>query len=175
MNNSVWVFPFSKTYYLTHPWKWFQQLRQNCRDVYRRARYGWTYSDVWNWDTWFLRTAIPMLRYLADHSHSYPGDEEFDTPEKWQEWLCRVANLLESGDEYWQDAHNKYYKDYMDSFDINWRHPVQEKDSNVIISAVSEELQRKYLERAKELAQEGEKNVAEAFTEIGKKFHAIWD
>jgi hypothetical protein len=175
MTNSVWTFPYSKLYYLTHPWRWFRQLWQNCHDAYRRARYGWTYTDVWNWDDWFLRTAVPMLRYLADHNQAYPLYEEFDTPEKWQQWLRRMADLLESGDEYWQDAHNEYYKDYMDSFNINWRHPVQEKDSNVIITATSEELQRKYLARAKELSLAGEKNVIEAFNEIGKKFHAIWD
>ena len=35
---SVWSYPYKKTYYLTHPWKWFKHLGMNIRDAYRRAK-----------------------------------------------------------------------------------------------------------------------------------------
>ena len=161
MKMNVWRFPYSARYYLTHPWKWFQQLWRNCRDIYRRARYGYTYSDIWNWDNWFLATAVPMLRYLADHSSAYPGNEEFDTPEKWEKWLHHVADLLESGDEEWQDVHNEYYEEYMNE-PINFNAPPSE-------------LFYKYAARAKELSDAGEANIIEAFAQIGKNFYALWD
>lgn len=161
MTMNVWRFPHSARYYLTHPWKWFQQLWRNCRDTYRRARYGWTYVDVWNWDDWFLKNAVPMLRYLADNHCAYPGQGEFDTSEKWEDWLRHMADLLESGDTEWQDAHNEYYKDYMsEPIDFN---------------APPSELFHKYAARAKELSDAGEANIIEAFAQIGKNFYALWD
>ena len=161
MTMNVWRFPYSARYYLTHPLKWFQQLWRNCRDTYMRARYGYTYSDIWNWDYWFLAVAVPMLRYLANHSTAYPGYDEFDTPEKWEDWLHHIADLLESGDQEWQDAHNEYYEEYMNE-PINFNAPPSE-------------LFHKYAARAKELSDEGEANIIEAFAQIGKNFYALWD
>lgn len=158
---NVWRFPYSARYYLTHPWKWIKQVWRCCRNTYMRARYGYTYSDIWNWDYWFLATAVPMLRYLADHSSAYPGNEEFDTPEKWEKWLHHVADLLESGDEEWQDVHNEYYEEYMKE-PINFNAPLSE-------------LFYKYAARAEELSDAGEANIIEAFAQIGKNFYALWD
>jgi hypothetical protein len=44
---SVWKFPYKKTYYLTHPWKWFYDLYWNFRNFWHRERYGFAYIDVW--------------------------------------------------------------------------------------------------------------------------------
>lgn len=161
MTLNVWRFPYSARYYLTHPWKWFKQLWRNCRDTYMRARYGYTYSDIWNWDHWFLSVSIPMLRYLADNHCAYPCHEEFNTPEKWEEWLHHVADLLESGDKEWQDTKNEYHEDYMNE-------PID-------FNAPPSELFYKYAARAEELSDEGEANIIEAFAQIGKNFYALWD
>ena len=161
MTMNVWRFPCSARYYLTHPWKWFQQLWRNCCDTYRRARYGWTYTDVWNWDQWFINNTVSMFRYLAEHHCAYPGQGEFDTSEKWEEWLRHMADLLESGDEEWQDVHNEYHEDYM-------KEPID-------FNAPPSELFYKYAARAEELSDEGEANIIEAFAQIGKNFYALWD
>lgn len=166
MKMNVWRFPCSKRYYLTHPLKWIKQVWRSCRDTYMRARYGYTYSDVWNWDIWFLATAVPMLRYLADHSSAYPGNEEFDTPEKWEQWLHHVADLLESGDKEWQDVQNEYHEDYMNELVYTPAAELFSKPS---------ELFYKYAARAEELSDEGEANIIEAFAQIGKNFYALWD
>ena len=64
---SVWYWPYATRYYLTHPWKWFKDLKNNIRNVYRRAKFGWTYGDVWDMDQWIMHTFPPMMRYMADH------------------------------------------------------------------------------------------------------------
>ena len=33
MKNSVWTWPYSTRYYLTHPWKWFRELFRNIKDM----------------------------------------------------------------------------------------------------------------------------------------------
>ena len=120
-----------------------------------RARYGWTYSDVWNWDIWFAYTVPPMLRHMADYGSAYPGYEPFDTPEKWHDWLHNIADMIETSTEDWQDEHNEYYEEYTNSWD--------------------EELRIKYMQRAEELAKQGDRNIRYAFENLGKYFYNLWD
>ena len=126
---SVWYMPYNKRYLLTHPWQWFKCAWLCIRDAWRRPVYGWTYGDVWDWDSWFMHVAPEMLRYMADHGSAYPGHPPFETPEKWHEWLHNIADMIETGREDWQDEHNEYYKEYID--DIMKRPFVsEEKDEN---------------------------------------------
>lgn len=155
---SVWYMPYNKKYLITHPWQWFKCAWRNIRDAWRRSVYGWTYGDVWDWDTWFTRVVPDMLRHIANHGSAYPGHEPFDTPEKWHDWLQHMAFLIETADEEWQDEHNEFYKDYMDH--------IMENDK---------ERFNKYIARANELYEQGERNIAQALVEIGQHFYSIWD
>ena len=159
---SVWYWPYTKRYYLTHPWKWFQQLGRNIRDVYRRAKYGWTYTDVWDMDRWIMHTFPPMLRHLAAKGCAYPGREPFDEPEKWNEWLNKMADLIESGLEEKQEECNEYYEEYME-------HLMEPRDIRV------EKMDDDYYRRAGELMHDAEHNLEVAFTQIGKHFYSLWD
>ena len=159
---SVWNFSYRTSYYFTHPWKWFKEIGKNIRDIYRRAKYGWTYIDVWDMDQWIMRTFPPMLRHMADHGSAYPGHEPFDTPEKWYKWLHAMADLLESGLEDKQNECNEYYKEYMD-------HLFDSDDIRVT------EMDRDYFNRSRELMKDAEDNVANAMTSLGKHFYDLWD
>lgn len=173
---SVWRLPCAKRYYLTHPWKWVKDIKRNIADTYRRAKYGWTWVDVWNFDSWFLTIAPDMLRHMADKGSAYPGREPFETPEQWHDWLYEMAGLLETGREDWQDKHNEYYKEYMDHIMDDWEPPIKDK-SGFYHSKPKEqtELQKKYFARAAELAEEGQKNVERALTSMAPHFHCLWD
>ena len=153
--HTVWDLPYGKRYYITHPWKLVQNIGQNIRAAYMRARYGWTYGDVWDWDYWFMNVVPEMFRYLAKHGCAYPGYEPFETPEKWREWLLETADLIETGKEDWQDEHNEYYDEYTNTWD--------------------KELGKKYYARAKELSEQGEKNIRIALGRIAEHFFALWD
>jgi len=102
-----------------------------------------------------MNVAPEMLRYLAKHGHAYPGYEPFETPEKWREWLKETADLIETGKEDWQDEHNEYYEAYTDSW--------------------NEELRSKYLDRAKELGEQGDRNIRIALGRIAEHFYTLWD
>lgn len=153
--SNVWTFPYRTRYYLTHPWKWFAQIGRNIRATYMRTKYGWTYSDVWDWDYWFMNVVPEMFRYLAEHGCAYPGYEPFETPEKWREWLLETADLIETGKEDWQDEHNKYCEEYTNTWD--------------------KELGKKYFARAEELRIQGERNIRIALGRIAEHFYNIWD
>lgn len=159
---SVWSFPYATHYYLKHPWVWFKHAFRNIKDGFRRARYGWTYSDVWDMDQWIMYTFPPMLRHMADKGSAYPGHEPFETAEKWHKWLHAMADLLESGLEDKQDECNEYYKEYMDHlFDPN--------DIRVT------EMDRDYYNRSQELMKDAEDNVANAMRQLGEHFYSLWD
>ena len=172
--HTVWDLPYGKRYYITHPWKLVKNIGQNIRAAYMRARYGWTYGDVWDWDMWFLNVVPPMFRYLAEHGHAYPGYEPFETPEKWREWLNEMADLLDTAKEGWQDEHNEYYKAYINE---SWK-PVRKMDENGYIHTTipePSELSKKYHTRAKELYEQGEKNLRFVLSQIAEHFYSIWD
>lgn len=178
-NFSVWRLPWSKRYYLTHPWVWFKDIGHCIRDAYRRARYGWTYVDCWNWDTWFLSTTPAMLRHMADYGSAYPGYPPFDGDhgtEKWHEWLHEVADLLETGLEDWQDEHNEYYDEFIRQLDTKWE-PAFTDEHGFIHHKPKErsELENKYFARHKELSDQGEKNVRRALSMIAEHFYSLWD
>ena len=173
---SVWYMPYSKRYLLTHPWKWVRRAWHNIRDAWRRSVYGWTYGDVWNWDSWFMHTVPDMLRYMADHGSAYPGREPFTTPERWHDWLHETADLIETGREDWQEEHNEYYKDYMKHIMDKWE-PMIPDENGFYHTPVRGKtpLEEKYFERSKELAKQGEDNVRRALADIGEKIYFLWD
>lgn len=170
---TAWSFCYSKRHYLTHPWKWFKDLWRGIRDSWMRAKYGFCYSDVWDWDNWFLYTTPQMLRHMADKGSAYPGMPPFETSEKWHDWLHEVADLLESGREDWQDAHNEYHDEYMKQLSgIHW------EDDNEYIHCMTREkteIDKKYWDRAHELSKQGEDNVRRAMSMMGEHFFCLWD
>lgn len=155
---SVWYMPYNKRYLITHPWQWVRCAYKNIRDAWRRSVYGWTYGDVWDWDTWFTRVVPDMLRHMADKGSAYPGYEPFDTSEKWHKWLHWIADLIETADEEWQDEHNEFYKDYMDH--------IWENDK---------ERFNKYMTRANELREMGDENIKLALRQVSENFSSLWD
>lgn len=174
-NYSVFRLPCSKRYYLTHPHKWIADIKHNIRDAYRRAKYGWTWSDVWNFYDWFLTIVPDMLHHLAENGCGYPGREPFDTPEHWHEWLHKMADLLESGRDDTQNACNEYYKEYMDHLMENWT--ARTKDENGWLHSVPNisEADKQYFKRAEVIGADAENNVANAMRQLGEHFYSLWD
>ena len=171
---SVFYLRYGKRYYLTHPWAWFKDAYINLKSAWMRATRGWCYSDVWDWDVWFMRVVPNMLRHMAEHGSAYPGREPFNTPERWHDWLNEMADLIESGDEQWQDEHNEYYKEYINSIMSKpWKLAADYEKHHIPL--VDPEIKDKYWARSKELSEQGEKNIKFALESIGSHFYNIWD
>lgn len=164
MNLNVFQWSYRKRYYFKHPIKWFKELLSNIRAVYRRARYGYCYSDVWDFNDWFCSVIPPMLRYMADKGMAYPGSEPFDTPEKWHDWLYKTANTLERLDyDDWMENNNEYSKEYNESFENDWH------------SERQEEIRKKYYERCKEIHKMRPQVLENFGKEFFKHFDCLWD
>lgn len=141
----------------------FRRLFRALRDAYLRATKGWCPSDVWNWDSWFGSVVPEMLRYLADYSHTYPGNNEFDTPEKWIDWLRSVADVIE-------------YAVSDDNDENEYRVLFHQAMNSVGISTLDKmEIKYKYLKREEEIDFNKQLSIEDAMSQIGKNFFQLWD
>lgn len=159
---SVWTFSYRKSYYLTHPWKFFNDIYWNCRNFWHRGRYGYAYTDVWNFCDWYPRVAAEALRYMAKHGSGYPGVAPWETPEKWRDHLEYLANQLQrcsdSQSFSWGRERNEYWEEYSkDVFHAN------------------AELRKNYLRREEEIAQADHQYQEEVFKFLGSNLQRYWD
>ena len=180
MNLNTFNWSYRKRYYLTHPWKWFSELFNNIRNAYRRARYGWCYSDCWNLDSWFCSVFPPMLRHMADKGSAYPGQEPFETPEKWHDWLHKMADTIERLQyDDWLEDNNEYSKDYEKTFEdeeYKEKHPEGPFLTTTFDTALSkEEVREAYYERCKEIAKTREQFLEDFGRSLFKYFDSLWD
>lgn len=162
MDLNVFSLPYTKRYYLTHPWKLICQISRNVKMAYHRMRYGWCAYDVWSFDSWFCSVAPPMLRYLAK-GVSYP-DQNFKTIEEWHNWLNNMAEKLEKMQfDDWSDSKNEYSEAYHKSFENDWK------------SKKHEEIRKKYYDRAAEIAPTRQQDLKDVFLEFAEHFDELWD
>ena len=93
-----YTFCYSWRHYLTHPWKWFKDLWIGAKNFLHRARYGWSWVDLWNMDTYLGELVPTMLEELASRSCGAPfGDFEgsrWIEFEDWQAELRVLASLM---------------------------------------------------------------------------------
>lgn len=60
----------------------------------QRARRGWSDRDAWGVDRHLARVASEMLAHLAEHTHGWPGTDEFPTFEEWTAALRHHSAVL---------------------------------------------------------------------------------
>ena len=90
----LYVWSCRKSYYLTHPWKWFRDLKVGLKNAFHRMRYGFAWVDLWNLDSYICTLLPQMLWALRDRSCAYPGTDELPTPEAYSEWLNALATII---------------------------------------------------------------------------------
>ena len=89
---SLCVFSYKKSYYLTHPFLFMKELWIGARNAHHRMRYGFSWGDVWNMDTYLGKLVPSMLRELATGSCGTPYDT---TGEEYKAYLMALARLFE--------------------------------------------------------------------------------
>ena len=159
---SVWSLSYRKSYYLTHPWKFFKDIYWNIRNFWHRGRYGYAYIDVWGFCEWYPRVGAEALRYLANHNHGYPVMKQWKTMEEWREYLEYLANRLQrcadSMDICFGNERNEYYEAYSKSM------PKPEK-----------ELINKYLTREKEINDADQEYNETTWKWLAEDLGNLWD
>lgn len=178
---SVWSTPYRKSYYWTHPWKWIHCIYWNIRNFIHRGQYGYAYVDVWNWYFWWMTVGAEGLRYLADHGQSYPGNDKWDTPEKWHDYLTALADKMQwCADSFDIAGHqeNEYYQ--MHEEIIRNRMERAKDDDGYFCTRVNatpeeEDILKRYYKREEELVKDDDVKRNEIFREIGENLGRFWD
>ena len=176
---SVWTFPYRKTYYLTHPWKWFYDLYWNIRNFIHRGKYGFAYIDAWNFGYWWPKVGAEALKYIAEHGSGYPGVEPWDTHEKWKAHLLRTYEQLNWCAKSFDDIDKNEYSEAMDEI---YKRCHREKDNDdgtvstwLEMTPEDKEIRDKYFEKIKEDQEKADKRRIEIFTQIGQNISRYWD
>lgn len=179
---SVWSYPYRKTYYLTHPWKWWHDTYWNIRNWIHRANKGFAYIDCWNFCTYYPRVGAEALRYLARHNNSYPGTKPWNTMKEWREYLEYLANRLQrcadSQDILFGEDRNEY-KDELNEIMKQREKRVENADGSITVSHTltpeEEEIRKKYWEREAEIRNADSAYIRETYKWIGEDLQHFWD
>lgn len=73
-------------------------------------------KETWSLDVNLAKYILPRLKKFKELNNGYPGLDEVDTPEKWDEALDKMIQAFEyviDLDEYWLDDPRYDYTDIM--------------------------------------------------------------
>lgn len=73
-------------------------------------------KETWSLDVNLAKYILPRLKKFKELNNGYPGMDEVDTPEKWDEALDKMIQAFEyviDWDEYWLDDPRYDYTDIM--------------------------------------------------------------
>lgn len=77
---------------------------------YQRFKRGYSYSDVWSLNYWFMTTVKPMLIHLRDHGVGVPLDLYLDGADNerkaWEDILTEMIECLDNMNE--EQIYDKY-------------------------------------------------------------------
>lgn len=166
-------FPYTKYYYLTHPWRFFYEVWLNIKNSFSRATKGHAWCDSAEMDNFLLHIIPSMLRDIAK-GPAYPGTEPFDTPEKWEDWCNALADVFESvQEENWTEGRNEWEEEWRKACEILHPHP-NFTTTTEMTEAEAQEICKMYFEREKELFEEREKIIQDAYTQLAKYHSMLW-
>ncbi|MBQ6795457.1 MAG: hypothetical protein IJO83_04855 [Clostridia bacterium] len=161
---------FTKTgyktkYCLTHPWKVIAHKCYDLRNAWQRANKGYSYEDVWNMDSWFLRIVPQMLsEFIRDH-HGHPVDMP---EEEWDKILIQMEKAFRNAYEETTEFENPYELEYLNSLELD--------PKNSTIQSTADEALKNNYHNAEESR---EKLMQQSFDEGMKLFHehfySLWD
>ena len=147
-------FPYTKHFYLTHPWKFLQECWWNIKASWSRCIKGYAGRDVAEMDEFLLYLIPAMLHEMAD-GDAYPGNEEFPTYESWQNWCNSLADRFEAVQEKNWDGHNEWEEKWHSMSPLFIPHP-NLTTTYTFTAEEAEEVRAKYYAREKELFEERE-------------------
>lgn len=83
----------------------FDSLRARCQ----RFKRGYSYGDIWDMDSWFMRTVKPMLIHLRDYGIGVPNDLYKECAEnEREEWEAILTEMVECLNLMNEDAAREY-------------------------------------------------------------------
>lgn len=89
--NVLTYFPYTKRYYLTHPWRFFRQCWYNLYHAWERVTKGYCGLDVCEMSSFLLELIPNMLDKLKEINVGYPVNM---TEEQWYSTLEEMSKLF---------------------------------------------------------------------------------
>lgn len=136
----------------------FKDICMNIKFFIQRGRRGYADIDIWDISYWFERTFIPMLKELKDIKHGYPMT--FKNEEEWDKELDKMIYYFTEMSEDECSQKNQY----SENFNKLWFSDNIDKD-----------LQKKYLDREKEICEYREDMKNKGFELLSKYYWNLWD
>lgn len=150
-----------------YPVNWGRRVKNffySFKYAYQRITRGFSDKDVWNLDEYYLNLFSAAIRQLAQYHNAYPGNEEFDTDEKWTEYLYKMSFDLKMASE-WNDLYPTPAADaWYDGFQKG-KYGFGEKNLQ------SEKMQ----EEAKNINELRERHLQEGLNAFSHVFRHLWD
>lgn len=165
MSNNVF-----KQYYapMRYPSNWKRNARLFFRQfkwAYQRATRGFADSDTWDMDSWLLDLLHDSLNYLAENTISYPADKEFDTFEKWANYLKDIAQKLYQAQEenhYYAEPSYAKWAEWLDKHNDKFFTSENPYSKDMFIESMENDKKRMA-------------DFEEAWAKLGKVFFNLWD
>lgn len=180
-SNNVFTWPFRARYYIMHPWEWLRTLFGNIKCAWQRATKGYCDYDICDMENYFLILIPEMLEAMAtDEIQAYPGNDEFDTFEKWQDWLMGLAGEFKELREMDSDELTDKRNEYADEYFKKLREVRKTIRENSMVRVTYEEdedfkvIKELYWDRMRELEREKIEKTDKAFAHLAKHFYALW-
>lgn len=138
--------------------------------AWQRVTRGYCDADVWDLDITLLNYFYLTLNQLADTTIGWPGTEEFETFEDWQEYLRDMAYKFYCANEV-----NEAYKNPMSDkyYEVLKNHYLFDKDNSE--TEEEKEITEEYFKHEHNIADLRQKDFAEAWSMMGDVFFHLWD
>ena len=143
----------------------FTKIRDFPQKVERfiqRGRRGWADSDTWSMDYYLITVILPMLKYLKDNNHGFPGS--LKSSKEWDDILSEMISGFEAGKRVLDD-------NYLDVIQPDWYD--SSKETKELLSGLNIKPSSRIEERKRMKADE--KQFHKAMRLMDKWFFNLWD
>ena len=150
---------------------------RNLKCGYERATKGYSERDVIEMYSFILNLIPEMLEDMATSDiGAYPGNEEFDKFEKWQDYLMGLAGEFRELRENWCESKNEYEEAFYKKLEETRR---ETRKGNLVSVEYGEdeefkELKELYFDRVRELIQQQKEATNRAFADLASNFYELW-
>lgn len=165
--NCLTYYPYSKRYYLLHPWSFIAATGCNIKTAWQRITRGWSDRDTWNLNDYLLEILPEMVDYLREHTLGYPNN--FEEPEQWDAFLkLEIINRLKNAREEQTILKNEY----QEAFDAI---PTRMENGHLILSDKEKSVLKKWASRQQEIFEWQKEELEKGLNAMGNVFWDLWN
>ena len=173
---------FNNPYYKwRYPSCWLKNIRMLLHSIkyaYQRVTKGYANCDTFDLDNYYLNIFTGTLNHLADNHWGYPGNDEFDTDEKWTAYLKEMAQKFyqaNESNEYYDTPEADKWWEWVQQHPGTWK---KEKVGNMELSRHVREdgpYDKSMMEEDRFLAWCREQDMREGLDMMKHVFFSLWD